>query len=87
MTNEKYDKGEWFDYFRDGDLVFGKQASLDTPVDTISAPTAKQIYKTDYQAVNKLDSLLYQRERRVISYTDYQLWRTRLEEEAQLKTE
>ena len=43
------------------------------PIDTLNAPTAKKIYKTDFAPANEMDSLLYQRERHVITYTDYVL--------------
>ena len=87
MQKETYEEDDWFQSYVDGEMHYGYKPEVDQIVDSISAPTAKALYKTDYQPVNELDSLLYQRERRVIDFTDYYMWRRTLEEESLVDAE
>jgi len=59
MQKEPFEEDDWFNSYVEGEMHYGYKPEVDQIVDTISAPTAKALYATDYQPVNQLDALLY----------------------------
>jgi len=52
MQKEPFEEDDWFNSYVEGEMHYGYKPEDDQIVDTISAPTAKALYATDYQPVN-----------------------------------
>ena len=85
IDGEKYDEEAWMQkmYNNEPDWYDGTKADQQGVVDSISAPASKAVWKTKYSPANEMDSLLYQRERHIMNYSEYQLWREQLDEEGE----